>query len=63
MHLTAETGGYRIYAANIRVALAHLRAGESGQAKEEAMRAKSMSVDIGYHWGQVDADAALAEIG
>ena len=65
----AVEGGYRIYEADIRVALAwaHLNsprplAGE-GQgvraAKVEAERALQMSQEMGYHWGVVDAEEVL----
>jgi hypothetical protein len=55
-------GGYRIYEADIRVALAwaHLAAGDPAAARPEAERAQRMSADMGYHWGQVDAAEVLA---
>jgi len=81
----ALEGGYRIYEADIRVALAwaHLASVQSsvnsGQpalskvegsivnglqlAKAEAERALQMSQEMGYHWGKVDAEEALKEIG
>ncbi|MCP4425257.1 MAG: tetratricopeptide repeat protein, partial [Chloroflexi bacterium] len=74
----ATDSGYRIYEADIRIALAwaHLAAakspallevpGTSGSsylsARQEAARAQSLSQEIGYHWGLVDAAAVLAEI-
>jgi len=69
----ALAGGYRIYEADIRIALAwaHLAgAGEAGErerelaaARREAERARAMSVEMGYHWGVVDADEVLGAIG
>ena len=60
----AVDGGYRIYEADIRVALAwaHLAAGDPVRARQEAERAQRMSVDMGYHWGQVDAAEVLAAL-
>lgn len=60
----ATDGGYRIYEADIRNALAwaHLAAGAANSARQEATRARSMSQEMGYHWGQVDADELLAAI-
>jgi tetratricopeptide (TPR) repeat protein len=61
----AVDGGYRIYEADIRVALAwaHLAAGDPERARQEAERAQQMSVQMGYHWGQVDAaEVALAAV-
>jgi tetratricopeptide (TPR) repeat protein len=64
----AVEGGYRVYEADIRVALAwaHLAAGEKVRARQkalraqdEAQRAQQMSVEMGYHWGQVDAAEVL----
>jgi hypothetical protein len=64
----AVDGGYRIYEADIRVGLAwaHQAAGPStgsGQAlrraRQEAERARQMSVAMGYHWGRVDAEEVL----
>ena len=68
----AVDGGYRIYEADIRIALAwaHLAAGEPDRARQEALRraqdeaerAQRMSADMGYHWGQVDAAEVLAAL-
>ena len=60
----AVDGGYRIYEADIRVALAwaHLAAGNPTRARQEAERAQQMSADMGYHWGQVDAAEVLAAL-
>jgi tetratricopeptide (TPR) repeat protein len=77
-------GGYRIYEADIRVALAwahraaaltpnpfakHTRRGapkgrgeSHAKARAEARRALEMSREMGYHWGQVDAEEVLGEI-
>ena len=56
--------GYRIYQADIRLALAwaYLAAGDRQAARAEAERAQRMSADMGYHWGQVDAAEALAAV-
>lgn len=61
----AVDGGYRIYEADIRIALAwaHLAAGEPTAARAEAQRALQMSLEMGYYWGQVDAAEALATDG
>jgi tetratricopeptide (TPR) repeat protein len=63
----AVEGGYRIYEADIRVALAWawlgVRSQESGiRAKAEATRALQMSNEMGYHWGKVDAEEVLKAI-
>ncbi|MBU0703064.1 MAG: trypsin-like peptidase domain-containing protein [Chloroflexi bacterium] len=60
----AVEGGYRIYEADARVALAwaHLAAGDRAAAQAEAERAQQMSAEMGYHWGQVDAAEVLAAI-
>ena len=57
----ATDGGYRLYEADIRIALAwaHLASGNPTDAKQEATRAQTMSTDMGYHWGQVDAAELL----
>ncbi len=61
----ATGSGFRIYETDIRVAMAwaHLVAGERDRARAEARRAHQMSEEMGYHWGQVDADEVLEEIG
>ncbi|MCA9957239.1 MAG: hypothetical protein KC434_21070, partial [Anaerolineales bacterium] len=58
----ATDGGYRLYEADIRIALAwaHLASGNPAAARQEATRAQTMSPDMGYHWGQVDAAEVLA---
>ncbi|MCC6605362.1 MAG: trypsin-like peptidase domain-containing protein [Anaerolineae bacterium] len=57
----ATDGGYRIYEADCRIALAwaYLASGNPAEAKQEASRAQTMSADMGYHWGQVDAAEIL----
>ncbi|MFN2227756.1 MAG: serine protease, partial [Anaerolineae bacterium] len=57
----ALEGGYRIYEADARAGLAwaHLAAGDPARARTEAERARQLSADMGYHWGQVDADEVL----
>jgi len=58
-------GGYRIYETDIRNALAwaHLAAGQPDSARAEATRARRMSEEMGYYWGQADADEVLGAIG
>jgi hypothetical protein len=66
----AVEGGYRIYEADIRVALAWANAVDSSQssvdrkqrARTEAERALRMSEEMGYYWGKVDAEEVLKEI-
>ena len=60
----ALDGGYRVYEADIRVALvwAHYAAGDPARARAEAERAQHMSIEMGYHWGQVDAAEVLAVV-
>jgi len=60
----ARAGGYRLYEADIRVALAwaHLTAGNKRSAKEEAEYARQMSEEMSYHWGKVDADEVLSAL-
>jgi tetratricopeptide (TPR) repeat protein len=60
----AREGDYRIHEADIRVAMAwvHLINGDSSTAQAEAERARQMSKQMGYYWGQVDANEVLAEL-
>jgi hypothetical protein len=67
----AVEGGYRIYEADIRVALAWAHSVVSDQssvvrnresAKVEAERALRISEEMGYYWGKVDAEEVLKEI-
>ena len=60
----ALEGGYRVYEADLRVALAWagLAAGDPARARAEAERAHQMSADMGYHWGQLDAAEVLAVV-
>ena len=61
----ALEGGYRVYEADIRAALAwaQLAAGDPARARAEAERARGMSLEMGYHWGQVDAAEVLGALG
>ena len=61
----ATKGGYGIYEADIRVALAwaHLAKDDTASAGREAGQAMALSSGMGYHWGQVDAQEVFAEIG
>jgi len=56
--------GYRIYEADVRVALAWANLAVSNQqsAKAEAERALQMSNEMGYYWGKVDAEEVLKAI-
>ncbi len=60
----AVEGGYRIYQADAHVGLAwaHLAQGRVAEARREAERARQLSVEMGYHWGRVDADEVLAAV-
>jgi tetratricopeptide (TPR) repeat protein len=60
----ATDSGYRIYEADSRIALAwaHLAAQEATPARQEATRAQTMSQEMGYQWGQVDAAEVLAAL-
>jgi tetratricopeptide (TPR) repeat protein len=71
----AVEGGYRIYEADIRVALGWAwladltpspsptgRGGSLAKAKAEAESALQMSQEMGYYWGKVDAEEVLARI-
>ena len=55
---------YKIYEAEIRLGLAllHYARREAAAAQAEAERAKTMSVDMGYYWGQQEAARVLATI-
>ncbi|MDP8240098.1 MAG: trypsin-like peptidase domain-containing protein [Candidatus Hatepunaea meridiana] len=57
----ALEGGYRVYEADIRVALAwaHHANGDPDRTNAEAKFAKEMSEEMGYHWGRVDAEEIL----
>jgi len=61
----ALQGGYRIYEADIRIALAwsHLASGNSAEAKVEAAQALTMSQEMDYYWGKVGAEEALDKLG
>lgn len=57
----SERGRCRWYEADIRIAFAwaHLANHENQKAKESAARALQMSVEMGYHWGKVDAEEVM----
>jgi hypothetical protein len=42
--------------------LAHRATGDPVRARAEAERARRMSAEMGYHWGQVDAAEVLAAL-
>jgi tetratricopeptide (TPR) repeat protein len=56
--------GYRIYEADIRVALAwaYLANDDKEMARGSAERALQMSEEMGYHWGKVDAEKVLKAV-
>jgi tetratricopeptide (TPR) repeat protein len=60
----ADAGGYRIYEADIRVALAwmHRAAGNVAEARSQAETAQRMSDELGYHWGRVDAAEVIESL-
>jgi hypothetical protein len=57
----AEQGGCRIYEADNRIALAWAFLAPA-QAVPEAERALQMSATMGYYWGKLDAQDALAAV-
>ena len=61
----AADGGYRIYETDMRIGLAwaYLAAVDGAAAGQEAARVQTMSREMGYHWGLVDAEEVLAVIG
>lgn len=60
----AVDGGYRIYEADIHIALAwaYLVDNKRVEARAEDEHALRMSKDMGYYWGKVDAEEVLGEI-
>lgn len=60
----ALDGGYRIYEADIRIGLAwaHLAGGDVSTAQAQAEKAWSISEEMGYYWGQVDAKEVLEKL-
>ncbi len=60
----AVKGGYRVYEADTRIALAwaHLADKEPEPARQEAKRALAMSEDMGYYWGKLDANEVLDKL-
>jgi hypothetical protein len=60
----AIASGYRIYEADIRIALAWMQRakGDMVAARAEASRAKQMSEEMGYYWGKVDADEVMGKL-
>jgi hypothetical protein len=63
LNYTVE-GGYRIYEADIRVALAwaYHANGEKEKAKQSAQCALQMSQEMGYHCGKMDAEEVLKNV-
>jgi tetratricopeptide (TPR) repeat protein len=61
----AVDGGYRVYEADIRVALAwgYVAAGDRAAGRAQAERAGRMSEEMGYYWGGVDAEEVLEALG
>lgn len=60
----AVSEGRRVEEADIRVGLAwaHLAKGNYTSARAQAENAYSMSADMSYHWGRVDATEVLEAI-
>lgn len=60
----AVKGEYKRYEADIRIALAwaHLAESNPDDAQREAQTALTMSKDMGYHWGVMDAEDVLKQI-
>jgi tetratricopeptide (TPR) repeat protein len=60
----AVEGGYRIYEADIRIALAwaFIASDDKEKAFAEANRAQQMSQKMKYHWGKLDAQEVLGKI-
>lgn len=60
----AVFGEYRLYEADIRIGLAwsHVTGNNFQAAHIEAERARQMSEEMGYYWGQVDAAAVLQQV-
>jgi tetratricopeptide (TPR) repeat protein len=59
--LLATLGGYRLAEIDTHIsrAMLHRTEGNDEMAWREAERALQMSVETGYHWGQIDATAML----
>jgi ATP/maltotriose-dependent transcriptional regulator MalT len=57
----ATAGGYRIYEVDLRVGLAwaSFHEGKKEAARQEADLALTMSREMGYYWGEVDAQEVL----
>ncbi|TKJ38377.1 serine protease [candidate division LCP-89 bacterium B3_LCP] len=60
----ALDSGYKIYEADIRIALAwaHYAAGDPTAARAEAERALRESEKMGYHWGKLDSEEILGKL-
>lgn len=60
----ALQGGYWIYEADIRVALAwaHRASDNLVAGKTEAQGAVTLSEEMGYYWGKLDAKEVLQEL-
>jgi tetratricopeptide (TPR) repeat protein len=60
----AQEHGYRIYQADAHVALAWARysEGDHAAALSAAKTALTMSAEMGYHWGKLDADEVLSSL-
>lgn len=60
----AAQTGYYLHETDIRIAIgwAYLAAKDLATARAQADRARYMSSEMGYHWGQADADELLAEL-
>jgi hypothetical protein len=60
----AKNNGYRLYEVDIRIAIAwtDLKSRDVTTARTEAERAHQMSLEMGYHWGIIDAGAVIAKL-
>jgi len=59
-----RSGGFHLHEVDARVLLTwvHLAEGNTDAARGEAEAAKDVSVELGYHWGKVDAEVVLDAI-
>ncbi|MGI0486891.1 hypothetical protein ACN4EK_15735 [Pantanalinema rosaneae CENA516] len=60
----AVFGEYHLYEADIRIGLAwsHVTGNNLNAAQIEAERAQQMSRDMGYYWGQMDAETVFQQV-
>lgn len=60
----AKSGGYRLYEADIIIAMAylHLASKNSDFARRELLRARQMSLEMDYYWGQINSDKGFSAL-